>query len=297
MATALGDVRHLTARDFDDTRKYVDTSFGQIAYVERGHGPAALMVHGAILNGYQWRHQLAGLADIRRVIALDTMGMGHTKLRPGQPLGLKQQGAMFKAFLDALAITEVDLVGNDSGGGAVQVFAATNPSYVRTMTLTNCEVHDYDEHTPAFVKFRNALESGALVKVMQAALEKPEIGRKALAGAYENVKDLPDDAVAAYVAPLVASPERIQQLHAYMAATTNRDLIAIEAGLKALRAPTLVLWGMADEFFSVKSAYWLRDTLPNVVEVVEIEGGRVFWPEEKPQLLNGKLRELWTRQR
>jgi pimeloyl-ACP methyl ester carboxylesterase len=297
MTTALGDVPPVTARDFDDTRKFVDTSFGRIAYVERGHGPVALFIHGAILNGYQWRHQLAALADIRRVIALDTMGMGHTQLRPGQPLGLKQQAAMFKAFLDALAITEVDIVGNDSGGGAVQVFAAGNPSYVRTMTLTNCEVHDYDDQVPAFVKFRKGVESGLLVKVMQAALENPEIGRKAFAAAYEHVDKLPTDAVVAYVSPLIASPERIQQMRAYVAATTNRDLIEVEAGLRALRAPTLVLWGTADDFFPVQRAYWLRDTLPNVVEVVEIEGARVFWPEERPQLLTSKLRELWTRPR
>jgi hypothetical protein len=31
-----------------------------------------------------------------------------------------------------------------------------------------------------------------------------------------------------------------------------------------------------------------------VVEVVEIDGARVFWPEEQPQLLSRKLRELWT---
>jgi pimeloyl-ACP methyl ester carboxylesterase len=297
MAIALGDVHPLTARDFDDTRKFVDTSFGRIAYVERGHGPVALFVHGAILNGYQWRHQLAGLAELRRVIALDTLGMGHTELAPGQPLGLAQQAAMFKAFLDALAITEVDIVGNDSGGGAVQVFAANHPSYIRSMALTNCEVHDYDEHAPAFVSFRNGLESGALLKMMQAAVADPAVGRKAFANAYQRVADLPDDAFAAYLAPLIASPERIAQLRAYVAATTNRDLIEIAPRLRALQAPTLVLWGTSDEFFPVARAYWLRDNLPNVVEVVEVEGGRVFWPEEQPQLLNSKLRALWTRAR
>jgi pimeloyl-ACP methyl ester carboxylesterase len=297
METALADVRPFTVHDFDATRKLVDTSFGRIAYVERGDGPAALFIHGALLNGYQWRHQLAGLSDIRRVIALDTLGMGHTELRRGQPLGLKQQAAMFKAFLDALGIADVDLVGNDSGGGAAQIFAARNPGYVRTMTLINCEVHDYDENVPAFVQFRKSFESGAFVQALRAATTRPEVGRKVMGGAYENPGNIPDEAIRAYATPLVASQDRIDQMLGYLAATTNRDLVEIAAELAEVPAPTLVLWGTADAFFPVKWAHWLEHHLPNVEEVVELEGARVFWPEERPALLNRKLRELWTRRR
>ena len=81
----------------------------------------------------------------------------------------------------------------------------------------------------------------------------------------------------------------------YFAATTNQDLIEIAPQLRALEAPTLVLWGTADLFFPVKWAYWLRDNLPRVEEVVEIAGAPVFWPEEEPALLDGKLRAHWTR--
>lgn len=219
--------------------------------------------------------------------------MGHTALRPGQPLGMRQQGAMFKAFLDAIGVGQVDLVGNDSGGGAAQVFAARNPGYVRTLALTNCEVHAYQD-SPASEKFRQGVESGALARALQAALDNPDVLRKAFAVAYEKPGELSDEAIRAYVAPLVASPERLQQLRDYVAATTNRDLIEIEPLLRALPAPTLVMWGTDDGFFPVMWAHWLRDHLPNVVEVIELAGARVFWPEERPQFLNRKLRELWT---
>jgi hypothetical protein len=32
-----------------------------------------------------------------------------------------------------------------------------------------------------------------------------------------------------------------------------------------------------------------------VVEVLEIDGAPVFWPEEQPAVLDRKLRALWTR--
>jgi hypothetical protein len=34
--------------------RHLKTAVGDIAYVEEGHGPAALFVHSAFLNGYQW---------------------------------------------------------------------------------------------------------------------------------------------------------------------------------------------------------------------------------------------------
>ena len=285
----------LSAGQFNDERKFVDTDFGRIAYVERGQGPVALFIHGAVLNGFQWRHQLAGLSDVRRVIAPDSMGMGHTEIKPDQPLGMKQQAAMLRAFVDALGIDRVDLVGNDSGGGAAQIFAARNPERIRTLTLTNCEVHDYDENGPASQQLRQMIESGALVRTLQAAAEKAAAGKAAMAPFYLDAQRLPDEAVFTYVRPLVQSPARIAQMLGYFAATTSADLVEIAPQLRALPAPALVLWGTADAFFPVKWAYWLKENLPRVEEVIEIEGAPVFWPEERPDLLNQKLRELWAR--
>ena len=44
-----------TAAEFHAARRFVETPFGRIAYVERGRGPVALFLHGLPLNGFQWR--------------------------------------------------------------------------------------------------------------------------------------------------------------------------------------------------------------------------------------------------
>ena len=51
----------------------VQTPSGRISYMEQGTGPVALFVHGVLLNGHLWRHQLADLSDIRRNIAVDLL--------------------------------------------------------------------------------------------------------------------------------------------------------------------------------------------------------------------------------
>ncbi len=120
----------------------VQTASGLISYTEQGTGPVALFVHGVLLNGYLWRHQLEDLSDFRRCIAVDLLAHGDTEIAPDQDVSVTANAKMLKEFLDALHIGQVDLVGNDSGGGIAQIFAALYPERVRSLTLTDCDTHD-----------------------------------------------------------------------------------------------------------------------------------------------------------
>jgi pimeloyl-ACP methyl ester carboxylesterase len=107
-----------------EIRRSVQTASGRISYTEQGTGPAVLFVHGVLLNGHLWRHQLADLSDIRRCIAVDLPAHGDTEIAPDQDVSVTANAKMLRGFLDALNINQVDLVGNDSGGGIAQIFAA-----------------------------------------------------------------------------------------------------------------------------------------------------------------------------
>src|SRR5512132_2256818 len=112
-------------------RRFASTPSGKIAYVEQGRGPAAVFLHGVLLNGHLWRHQLAGLADVRRCIALDLLAHGATEIAPTQDVSSSANADMIAQFLDALRLDRVDLVGNDSGGGIALIFAARHPDRLR----------------------------------------------------------------------------------------------------------------------------------------------------------------------
>ena len=102
------------------TTHSVETPSGRISYASAGSGPAALFVHGVVLNKHLWRHQLAGLSDIRLCIAVDLLAHGDTEIAPDQDVSVTANAKMLKEVLDALKIDQVDLVGNDSGGGIGQ---------------------------------------------------------------------------------------------------------------------------------------------------------------------------------
>ena len=74
----------MTQEAFEAQRRFVDTPSGRIAYVAHGKGPVALFVHGVLVNGFLWRHQLAHLGEMRRCIAVDLLAHGATTIDPLQ---------------------------------------------------------------------------------------------------------------------------------------------------------------------------------------------------------------------
>src|SRR5438046_6879150 len=151
------------------TRHSVETPSGRISYLDQGAGPVALFVHGVLLNGYLWRHQLEDLSDVRRCIALDLLAHGDTEIARNQDVSVTANAKMIKEFLDALHIDQVDLVGNDSGGGIAQIFAALYPERVRSLALTDCDTHD-NWPPEAFKPFLAMAAAGSLRGTLEAML-------------------------------------------------------------------------------------------------------------------------------
>jgi pimeloyl-ACP methyl ester carboxylesterase len=286
----------MDAADFAGRRRFVATPSGRIAYVEAGSGPPAVFLHGVPLNGFHWRHVVAGVKDLRRCIALDLMALGHTEIAAGADVSFTAQARMVAEVCDALGLEQIDLVGNDSGGGIAQLFAARHPSRLRTLTLTNCDVHD--NWPPAAVEpVIEAARSGALVEGARLMLADPSVARSeaGLGVGYAIPSALTDEAVRVYLEPLLATPERIEGMRRYWLSFDCAQTVAIAPALRALRAPTLVVWALDDVFFDVRWAHWLRDTVPGVARVVEVPGAKLFFPEDHPEALVGPLREHWRR--
>src|SRR2546425_1025853 len=227
----------MSAREYFAVRRSIATPAGRISYVEQGSGPVALFVHGVLLNGYVWRHQLSALADARHCIALDLLAHGHTEAAEGQDMSVTANAHMLAQFLDALKIDQVDLVGNDSGGGIAQIFAALNPEQVRTLTLTNCDTHD-NWPPEAFKPFVDMVKAGGLRDTLNAMLADKTIFRSpgALGPAYERPETVTDEDIETYLRPLVRSQQRTHDLERFVAAFDNKHTVAIEPRLRQLQA-------------------------------------------------------------
>ena len=276
----------------------IQTPSGRIAYAEQGTGPVALFVHGVLLNKHLWRHQLAHLSDIRRCIAVDLLAHGETDIAGDQDVSVTANAKMLEQFLDALNVEQADLVGNDSGGGIAQIFSALYPQRVRSLTLTDCDVHD-NWPPAAFKPFLAMAAGGGLRGTLEAMLSNKDTYRspQALGPAYEHPEQVTDESIETYLRPLVRTEQRTRDLQRFLAAFDNAHTRAIEARLKTLTVPTLIVWGTDDVYFDVEWSKWLAETIPGTRRRLEFEGARIFFPEERWIDFNQALREHWRETR
>jgi len=276
------------------TVRHVETPLGRISYVEAGSGPVALFVHGVLLNKHLWRHQMAGLSDIRRCISIDLLAHGDTEIALDQDVSVTANAKMLREALDALQIDQVDVVGNDSGGGIAQIFAALNPERVRSLTLTNCDTHD-NWPPEAFKPFVEMVAAGGLSKTLNAMLSDKSIYRSpgALGPAYEHPETATDEDIEIYLRPHLRSEQRTKDLERFVLAFDHKHTLAIEPQLRKLQAPTLIVWGTDDVYFPVKWAHWLAEAIPGAKPPVELAGARIFFPEERAEAFNRLLRSHW----
>src|SRR5204863_9811646 len=165
---------------------------------------------------------------------------------------------MLESFLDALSIDQVDLVGNDSGGGIAQIFAALHPARLRSPTPANCDAHD-NWPPAAFKPVLAMAAAGGLRGALEAMLADKSLYRspQALGPAYEHPELVSDESIETYLRPLVRTEQRTRDLERFLAAFDNQHTVAIEARLKTLKAPTLIVWATDDVYFDVKWSHWL----------------------------------------
>jgi pimeloyl-ACP methyl ester carboxylesterase len=285
---------------FHASRRFADVRSGRIAYIEQGDGPVALFVHGVPLNGYHWRHVIDRVQHRRRCIAIDLMGLGYTEIAPAQDVSFTTQARMIAEVIDALGIDTIDLVGNDSGGAIAQIFAAHYPQRLRSLVLTNCDVHD-GWPPPQVLPLIERARNGTLADVFAPLVERPDLARERFARgesvpmfrSYSDPGVLTDALIRLYLQPLLSSQHRIEAFQRYWLAFDNAHTVAIEAALRALKVPTLIVWGLADIFFDKKWAYWLQQTIPGAGPVIEVPDGRLFFPEDRSGTLAVPMLRFW----
>src|SRR5438270_11101531 len=120
----------------DAVTKTVDVNGTSFAYRETGEKngiPIVLLHHlTAVLDDWDPR-TIDGLAQKHRVIVFDNCGVGGSK--GTTPDTVEDMATDAVAFIRALGLTKVDLLGFSLGGFIAQVIAQKHPDLVRRMIL------------------------------------------------------------------------------------------------------------------------------------------------------------------
>jgi 3-oxoadipate enol-lactonase len=87
-----------------------------------GDGDTVVLIHGFPLAKEMWDAQMAPLASIARVVAIDLRGMGASSVVPG-PYLMETLAGDVAAVLDALDVGRATLIGHSLGGYVSLAFA------------------------------------------------------------------------------------------------------------------------------------------------------------------------------
>lgn len=295
-ALTAGGGTHIDAGRFHSMRRMVGLGGRNIAVARHGEGPSALLIHGWPLNGFHWRKVLPGLAHARTCIVPDLMGLGYSEVPAGQDLSHAAQAAMLADLLDALGVGQVDIIANDSGTAIAQLLALDQPDRIRSMLLTNGDVHT-NSPPEALLPALEAARAGVLDEMFElhltdAAFASSPMGLGSIC--YEDPASLTREAIEVYFRPLLASPRRRSQAQQYGVAFEPNPLPAIEARLRALRVPVRMVWGTGDIHFGIAWAHWLDEALPASRGVRVVEGAKLFFPEEHADVIVAEALDLWA---
>ena len=118
--------------------KTLELAQGTIEYFERGRGPTLVLVHGWLANANLWRAVVDALHEDFRCLTLDLpLGAHRWTMPQGADLGPDGIAALIASVLERLELTDVTLVGNDSGGAYSQIAVARHTDRVGRLVLTS----------------------------------------------------------------------------------------------------------------------------------------------------------------
>jgi len=234
-----------------------------IYYASRGSGKPLLFVHGSGADHMIWGHQLKGLSDEFRVVALDLNGHLKSAYREGDGLKTYSQDV-----LDVMAdIGEpVLLLGHSLGGAVALNVALEHPQKLYALGL---------------------IGTGARLKVLPELLEMIE-------NDFERACDMilewefhttpPDEIMSAAREQIINNGQQ-----ALSRDFNTCNAFDVSSRLAEITLPTLVVCGREDKLTPVKySEYFLNNIETASLEIIEQAGHNVML--ERPDALNGAIR-------
>ncbi|NKB32211.1 MAG: alpha/beta fold hydrolase [Pseudomonadales bacterium] len=117
---------------------YADNDGVKIHYATVGEGPLVVMIHGFPDFWYSWRHQMEGLKDDFKVVAIDQRGYNLSDKPEGEEnYNMRYLVSDVAAVIQHLGEDKATIVGHDWGGIVSWQFAFALPQMVENLVILN----------------------------------------------------------------------------------------------------------------------------------------------------------------
>jgi pimeloyl-ACP methyl ester carboxylesterase len=269
----------------------IDLPQGQLRYRLAGPSnsttPPVVFLHGLLVNSELW----TGVADrlaasgVRSYAPDLPLGSHPIALRPDADLTPRGVARLLSSFLAALDLTDVTLVGNDTGTALCQFVIDNDASRIGRLVLTNGDA--FDQFPPASLVpvFKLGRRPAGVYTLM--SIMRPRWIRQRVQ--IQNVSNPIDPALTRrWITPALAQRGVRRDTAKFLRGVDPAELVEISTRMGRFTKPVLALWGGADALFPISLAHRLQNAFPNS-RLVEIPDGRLFFPLDEPQLVADEI--------
>ena len=260
----------------------------KVHYKETGPqgAPALLLLHGFGSSLQAWDDWSVKLEQKYRVIRLDLPGFGLTGASPDHDYSEEKDLAILTRFADKLGLDKFSVIGHSMGGKMAWSLAAAQPDRVQALVLMAPD--GFPETKDIGTK---PYEVPAIMGLIKYVLPKYLV-RKSIEPAFAEADALNDALVNRYFDMLRAPGVRGAILE-----RSNQTIYTDPVPrLKAIKAPTLLIWGEQDQMIPSTNAQSYANVLSNSTTVLVPKLGHLL-QEEQPekglaavmQFLDGQL--------
>lgn len=265
---------------------------GQVAYRAAGPTDSALppvvFVHAFLVDGSVWSPVADLLAKhgVRSYAPDWPLGAHRTPMARDADQSPRGVAKQILAFLEALDLRDVTLVGNDTGGALCQFLLDTDPSRIGRLVLTNCDAFDTFPPFPFSIIFRLLSGNGRMwfnLQPMRArAFRHSPLGLGLLANRLDAAQ------TRAWVEPCLTNKDIREDAVRFLRAADPEELLDVSTRLHRFDGPTRIVWGMADRAFKPSLGTRLQAAFTDAV-FVEAPGARTFVQLDAPELLADQI--------
>jgi len=269
-------------------------SAGTIDYHDTGGpGPVIVLVHGLLMDASLWDHVIGGLPVDHRVIA-PTLPLGAHRhpMSADADLSLPAIARLVEEFLERLDLTDVTIVGNDTGGAIVQLLAADGAARIGRIVLASCDAFN---NFPPGLTGKTLVLTGKLPPAMfglfMQQMRLRPVRRLPLAFGWLTKRG--DEATARWMKPVIHDPairrDAVRVLRAI--AAEPQLLVDVAMRLQEFDRPALVVWASEDRVMPPEHGRRLADLLPQG-RLREISDSYTLLPLDQPAELAQAILEF-----
>jgi pimeloyl-ACP methyl ester carboxylesterase len=268
----------------------IELSSGTIDYTDTGgDGPVLVLLHGLMMDASLWDGPIAGLSLEHRCVA-PTLPLGAHRhpMHPDADLSLPGIAGLVAEFMDRLELTDVTLVGNDTGGALVQLLMAQDLSLgLGGAVLVSCDAFD---NFPPGLTGKTLVAAGRLAPglfgLFMQQMRLRAVRRLPIAFGWLTKRG--DASVARWMQPVLTQAgirrDTVRVLRAVAASARGGLLVATAERLPEFKHPALVVWASEDRVMPREHGSRLAALLP-VGQLVEVEDSYTLIPLDQPARL------------